>query len=597
MASSPVDQKIHVLSFVIKVDGEEVPGKYFLKSCDVVTEVNRIPTAKLQFFDGDPSLEKFEINESNFFEPGKEIDIQIGYQSEVESIFKGIIIHHGVKIKPSDHSTTVVKCCDKSIAMTSGRKNAYFNEMKDSDIISGLIGDAGLSADVEGTDVMHKQIVQYYSSDWDFMLSRAEINGKVVTIEDGKVAVKKPDVAASPELKIKFGKEIHRADLHLEADTQKADVACFSWDMTNQEVTEGTSSEPEAIAQGDIDGKKLSDIIHKTTHEYRSSIPVAQDELKAWADAEMIKSRLARIRGTVSFQGSAKAKAGTTIEISGISKSLNGNGYISRVHHQIVQNEWHTECEIGMSPRWYKEVYNDIDGPPASKLLPAISGLQNAKVKQIHEDPDGEARVLVDVPMIEESGEGIWARMVQIYASNEFGAFWYPEVGDEVIVGFLNDDPRYPIIVGKVYSSSKLKPPYTPDEKNQYKAFVTREKMKIEFDDVDKIIIIETPAGQRMTYSDKDKLITIEDETKNHITMDPDGITMESPKEINIKATGDINIESKANISIKATQDVSVEGLNVNLKAKAALKGEGSASAELSAGGTTTVKGAMVMIN
>jgi hypothetical protein len=63
--------------------------------------------------------------------------------------------------------------------------------------------------------------------------------------------------------------------------------------------------------------------------------------------------------------------------------------------------------------------------------------------------------------------------------------------------------------------------------------------------------------------------------------MNSDGITMESYKDVIIKATGDIKME----------------GINIESKASAAFKAQGSASAEISSSATTTVKGSTVMIN
>ncbi len=85
----------------------------------------------------------------------------------------------------------------------------------------------------------------------------------------------------------------------------------------------------------------------------------------------------------------------------------------------------------------------------------ALPGLHIGKVKKIDKDPDGEFRVLVDVPVIKESGDGIWARIVSPYSSKSIGFYFYPEVGDEVILGFLGNDPRYAIIVGSVYSKKE----------------------------------------------------------------------------------------------------------------------------------------------
>ena len=50
---------------------------------------------------------------------------------------------------------------------------------------------------------------------------------------------------------------------------------------------------------------------------------------------------------------------------------------------------------------------------------------------------------------------GVWARMAHVYATEDCGFVFYPEVGDEVVLGFFDDDPTYPVILGSLYSSKR----------------------------------------------------------------------------------------------------------------------------------------------
>jgi len=170
-----------------------------------------------------------------------------------------------------------------------------------------------------------------------------------------------------------------------------------------------------------------------------------------------------------------------------------------------------------------------------------------------------------------------------------------PEVKDEVIVGFMNDDARYPVILGSLHSS-KNATPYTTDAKNKEKGVVTRENLKLTFDDVDKIITIETPAKHSIVISDKDGSIIITDKNKNKITMKSNLIELDGAGDIKIKAKKNISIEGMK-IDIKAKTDVAVEGVNVKNTAKAQFVAKGNAKAEISSGAQTVVKaGAMVQI-
>jgi uncharacterized protein involved in type VI secretion and phage assembly len=218
-------------------------------------------------------------------------------------------------------------------------------------------------------------------------------------------------------------------------------------------------------------------------------------------------------------------------------------------------------------------------------------------VLKISDDPDGEYRIKVDVPLLLGNNDGIWARLIQFYASSGKGSFFLPEPGDEVILGFLNNDPRFPVIVGSVYGTQN-KPKYTPDAQNSIKAIVTKNNLKIELDDKNKVLTISTPGGNQFVLSDKDKSILVKDQSGNKIEMTSSGISLDSIKDVNIKAKGKISLNAVQDISLSATGgNVNLDGLNVEAKAKVAASVQGTASAELKSSGMTSVKGSMVMIN
>ena len=143
----------------------------------------------------------------------------------------------------------------------------------------------------------------------------------------------------------------------------------------------------------------------------------------------------------------------------------------------------------------------------------------------------------------------------------------------------------------------KHKPPFEFEAKNNTKAIVTREKLRIEFDEEKKVITVATPGKNTLEISDDGKHIKLTDQHKNEITMDSGGITLSSSKDITLKAKGNITMDATMKLSGTAKQDASLEGLNVKVQAKIGASVKGNATAELSASGQTTVKGAMVMIN
>ena len=105
--------------------GTLIPGAYHVISVSVSRELNRIPSAVIYLHDGEASRSTFEISNADAFIPGKEIEIQMGYRSQNDTVFKGVIISHSIRVRRNS-SMLIVECRDKAIKMTLGRKNKYF---------------------------------------------------------------------------------------------------------------------------------------------------------------------------------------------------------------------------------------------------------------------------------------------------------------------------------------------------------------------------------------------------------------------------------------------------------------------------------------
>jgi uncharacterized protein involved in type VI secretion and phage assembly len=211
--------------------------------------------------------------------------------------------------------------------------------------------------------------------------------------------------------------------------------------------------------------------------------------------------------------------------------------------------------------------------------------------------PESQFRILVTLSSNAESQDGIWARLSNFYATGAAGSSFLPEVGDEVIVGFLEDNPAYPVILGSLYSSTKQSAYTAADNNNYIKAITTKSKLKISFDDENKITKIETPGGNSFTLDDKAKAINIVDQNGNSIDMTSSGIDIKTGKDITLKATGNITLDATGKLNLKSAQDVAVTGLNITNTANVGFTAKGNATAEVSASGQTTVKGGIVMIN
>lgn len=568
-------------SFEIKVNGNVIPAEYNLVSAVVFNSVNRLAHAQLIFLDGDASLSDFPLSNKPDFLPGSTVEIGAGYKGQNKTIFKGIVVKHSIKLKENKSSFLLVDCRHKAVMATKTRKNKIFSEQKDSDIFSSLLQSYGISVNSSDTSVQHKEMVQYNCSDWDFIISRAEANGMLITIDNDNLKIAKPDLSGQAVTELKYGSNLLEFDAEMDARYQFDTVKAFGWDPANQAAMESQGSAPQGLQQqGNVGPSDLSSKTGDSDVNHKNSAPLSESELRAWADARMMKYSLSKIRGRAKCQGNADIKSGTTVNLAGMGDRFNGKAFVGAVRHEISEGNWLTDTGFGLTPDLFIREH-DVNPFPAEGLLPGVNGLQVGVVTQLENDPLSEDRILVKMPMVDAEAEGVWARHSLMDAGDSRGSFFRPEVGDEVILGFINDDPRHAVLLGMLNSSSKPAVMQAKDT-NHEKGFITREKLKLWFNDEKKIIEIATPGGNTIQLDEDKKKIAIVDQNGNEITLSEDGITIKSAKDLTLDA---------------ASGKITISGKELEASGSTTTKVKGNSSAEISSGGSTTVKGSTVMIN
>ena len=596
---SPALQDPDTITLSLKSNGKEMTSLYQVHSIFVGTAVNRIPLARITLLDGSAADETFAASASDDFAPGSPVEVAAGYQSDNTSLFKGIIIKHGLRQHLGGKSHLVLECRSSAFKMTAVRKNADHGQsggtLTDSALMESLIQPYDMTATVTATTPHLSCITQFNCSDWDFLVIRAQVNGMLVLVSDTTITVAAPDFTQEPALSVTYGKDILEFQTELDASCQWSGVQCSAWDPSQQAMSSVTVSPTGVNKLGSDATSALAGVLNGGTINLVATTALPNDQLTAWAGAEMLKSELARISGRIRFQGSSSIAPGGILQINGLGKRFNGNGFVSEVTHRLEPGNWTTEATLGVDPAWFAS-RPDVLGPPVGAQLPPVRGLQIGVVKKIDADPGGERRVQVAVSSIATSPALVWARLGSFHATKDAGAFFYPEIDDEVVLGFLDNDPRYPVILGCLYSSSRPGPPatagqtdaLTPDADNSTKAIITHAGLRVVFDDKNKVLTLQTPGGNQLVLSDKDNSILLQDTNNNSIKLFSDGITLTSKSNISINAD--------QGITEKATQDVTVKGMNISHTADSALTAKGLTTT-LQASATTTIKGAMVMIN
>ena len=563
--------------FTVKVDGQAVPREHAMQAASVTAAVNRIASARLTFADGAAGVGDFPLSNQDLFKPGAAIEILAGAGADPTLVFKGIVTAQRLKVREASPSTLIVECRHAASRLTLVRRSANFFDQSDSEAIESLLGAAAVKGEVDSTTVRHKQLVQHDCTDWDFINARAGANGLLVFTRGAHLALKKPALA-SAVADLRFGATILAFDAEVDGRLQTSAVKVLSWAAADQAVTTTEGETPAFKTPGNFDADALAEGAGSEALLHRHA---ALDEAEATALGSAVwqQARLDLASGRVQCVGMAAVLPGDTVKLSGVGARFSGDVLVTGVRQEFDTTQgWKTHLQFGgTSPD--PALRERLQMNRTAALLAPVAGLQAAVVTD-NEDPDGEFRVRVRLPLVVDGDDGVWARVTSLDAGADRGFFFRPEVGDEVLIGFLDDDPRQPVMLGMLHSSA-MAAPLSPSNDNHEKGYKSRSGIEMLFDDKKRVVTLRTPGGNTLVLDDDAKGITLQDQNGNKIVLGPEGITLESSKALSLKSGTEGSFEG---------------GTSMDVKAGTALTCEGTASNDIKSGGVVKVAGAVIQL-
>ncbi len=146
----------------------------------------------------------------------------------------------------------------------------------------------------------------------------------------------------------------------------------------------------------------------------------------------------------------------------------------------------------------------------------------------------------------------IWARVAVPFSGSNYGAYFIPNVNDEVLVAFLNGDPRFPIVIGSLWHGNAKAPETLPGQEVDRWTITGKEGSRI--------AIVETSAA------DAKITLTTPGSISGEFTAAGGGkIELKTPSgTVKIEQSG-ITIETQGNLTVRASQvDLTAGQVNVN---------------------------------
>jgi phage protein D/phage baseplate assembly protein gpV len=541
---------------------------------DVHEEVGRHGRLTLLVQNWDADNRKIRHSDDGPFKPGAAIAVSLGYHSELTTVFEGVIASLTTHFPRGGRPVLRVEGRAKSILMDQPVRSRQLADVSDSDVAAAIAADYSLSIDA-ADGVTRPFVVSDRISDWELLKRRADELGWVTFVR-GDSLVLRPPAPSEDAIELDYTRTI--VELHLTQDLTRAidGAVGVAWDLDSLEAAESE----QAASAADLDtGDRTA---HDTAigdagwplREARIESPAiaAADSADARAVASQRAAALAHYFGSGVVHGNPALRCDGWVSIAGIGTRMSGPHYVTAARHRLSADGYRTEFQVGTPP------------PLAPPARAADRGLALGVVEAL-DDPESLNRVRVRLPWRTDGGNGVWARLSNVDAGDGYGAVIVPNVGQEVLVGFVDGDRSTPVVLGSLYNGTQQPPVVVDADTNPVRTLVTPDGHKVRLEDGDNsAVTLESGKGHTVVLNDKDsEVVLTHKDSGNAIRLSADGIELTAAK-------GDITLKSSAGT-------VKLDAMKLEAKASGPSKIESSATFDLKASGSLGLKGSLVTIN
>ncbi|MFX0594695.1 VgrG-related protein [Melissospora conviva] len=512
---------------------------------------------------------------------------------------------------------TEIRGLDLAHRLLRGRRVAAYPNMTVPDVVRTVAERAGLKVGTVdavsgfGADPQ-SQLSQDNVSDWTFLNRLAELVGAQLLVAGGALHFRLPEPpTGAPEptakatqdpLVLEANRNLLALRAGITATAQVAEVTARGWDVAaKKEVTAAATPKAAGTEVTGVDPAKLGSTFNSPP--YVVATPALTSDAAVRAVAEAVAGELggafAEIEGVA--KGNGRLRAGAAVTLANVGEPFQGKYVLTTTRHLFSEEAGYTTA-FTVSGRSDHSLLGLTGGAQSGEqrahgLLPAI--VNDVK------DPQGLGRVRLTLPWLDGKYTTGWARVVQPGAGKGCGQLILPEVGDEVLAGFTDDNLDSAYVLGGLHNGQDPLPklgaePVDTSGEVVVRALVSRTGHRLELAETatgpDGVLLSTGDDGCLLRLDAKGRLVEVISSGQVRITA-KEGLTVDAGtgplelagRQVRVRSAGDVAIEGNGTVSLKGTAGATVEG--------AAVKVAGTGSTEVTAGGSVTVRGGIVRIN
>ncbi|WP_454041946.1 VgrG-related protein [Cellulosimicrobium sp. Marseille-Q8652] len=611
----------HSARVVVRVDGRELAADVEPALTSVLVDARRDQPALFVLRLSD---EHGAVLDKAGIRVGAKIDlaVQLSGSGGPTPLLAGEVTSLETEIGPGGRQTTV-RGYDTAHRLVDARRVATYVNVTASDVVRKVAGVAGLPVGtVDATTEVLEHVWQPNISDWELLQRLAVRSGRVVGVTDGRLDFRRPvEARGAPSgttgarqdpAVVEHGVNLLSLRATVTSASQVREVEARGWDQLRKQALVGRAQASTPSARlGTTDPARLGARFSTPPLLVSSTSLASQGQVTASARsvADRVGGGFAEIEATV--LGNPQIAVGRPVALAGCGDPFDGKYVVSGVRHELSGERGYL-THLVVADASDRSTYGTVagsrprEGARGAGILPAVVTSTD--------DPEGVGRVKVKIPVLHDSLESWWARVVQPGAGAMRGTFVLPEVGDEVLVALAEGELDQPYVLGGLFSTKDKPPapsavPYVDRNSGAVtrRTITSRTGMHLEF--------VEKPGEERLVVSDKGgrEQVVLVQKPEAAIEITSSGpVRLTAQKAVEVTAQQDVTCTSTTGkVTVKGVQ-VALEGtsaieltaprISITADARLALQGatatlDGTGTAQVTSSGVTTVKGSLVKIN
>jgi phage protein D len=351
------DQDFYVPAFEMKLQGRP-QGQDVIKDVLSVTykdNIQEFDSFDIVINNWDAATRDFKYCDAKLFDPGKEIELWMGYYGKLRMMLKGQITSLRPAFPAAGGSTLTISGLNTMYKLRTKQESHIYEKKTDSQVAKEIGTRLGLDfeAQEQGEEAFN-YLIQDNQYDIIFLMARARRIGYDIYVDEPpkggkpKLTFKKSTDVRRTAYQLSYGKSLIEFQPELTTNNQVGKVIVRGWDPIQKKKIEYTATRQEIVTKGvgQKGGQADIDNSFKDKAEVVATKPV-ESENEAKILAKQILEGIAKdmVKGTGSTVGLPDLRAGVVLNIDGLGDRFSGRYFVTASTHTIADSGYTTQFE------------------------------------------------------------------------------------------------------------------------------------------------------------------------------------------------------------------------------------------------------------